>query len=203
MVGLLLLSAGVVATVARGPVAVAAGNCASGATMNIVAHQDDDILFQSPNLLHEVQAGRCVRTVYVTAGDADGAGQATGRAARAGWRPRTRRWPVSPTAGQLPMPAFLVGPIRLRTLTSAPASITLAFLRLPDGEMRTVPAGPARTTKACRSSYQGAISSDPRGRRLGGVHQSLPHRARCLSLMNGFQPHAINTLDYVGSDGGR
>lgn len=37
---------------------------------SVVAHQDDDIFFQSPDLLHDIQAGNCVRTVYLTAGDA-------------------------------------------------------------------------------------------------------------------------------------
>ncbi len=40
-------------------------------TMAIVAHEDDDLLFLSPDLLHDVRAGHCVRTVYVTAGDAN------------------------------------------------------------------------------------------------------------------------------------
>lgn len=38
--------------------------------MQIVAHEDDDLLFMSPDLEHAIQAGDCVRTVYVTAGDA-------------------------------------------------------------------------------------------------------------------------------------
>lgn len=38
--------------------------------MNVVAHQDDDILFMNPDLMHSIQAGDCVRTVYITAGDA-------------------------------------------------------------------------------------------------------------------------------------
>ena len=38
--------------------------------MYIVAHQDDDLLFQSPGLLEDIAAGDCVRTVFVTAGDA-------------------------------------------------------------------------------------------------------------------------------------
>lgn len=42
--------------------------------MNFVAHQDDDILFMNPDLLHDIHAGNCVRTVYLTAGDA-GAGE--------------------------------------------------------------------------------------------------------------------------------
>lgn len=38
--------------------------------MNIVAHQDDDLLFMSPALLNNIQAKHCIRTVYLTAGDA-------------------------------------------------------------------------------------------------------------------------------------
>lgn len=49
--------------------------CATGSTiMNVVAHQDDDLLFLSPDLLNSIQSGDCVRTVYITAGDA-GSGQ--------------------------------------------------------------------------------------------------------------------------------
>ena len=44
--------------------------CANNDTvMNIVAHQDDDLLFMNPDLLHEITTGDCIRTVYVTAGD--------------------------------------------------------------------------------------------------------------------------------------
>ncbi len=42
--------------------------------MNIVAHQDDDLLFMNPETLHDIQAKRCIRSVYLTAGDA-GSGQ--------------------------------------------------------------------------------------------------------------------------------
>jgi LmbE family N-acetylglucosaminyl deacetylase len=38
--------------------------------MNIVAHEDDDLLFMNPDLGHDIAAGHCVRTVYLTAGDA-------------------------------------------------------------------------------------------------------------------------------------
>jgi LmbE family N-acetylglucosaminyl deacetylase len=49
-------------------------SCTGPTIMNIVAHQDDDLLFMNPDLLHDITAGHCVRTVYVTAGDA-GAGR--------------------------------------------------------------------------------------------------------------------------------
>ena len=44
--------------------------CNKPTILNVVAHQDDDLLFLSPDLLHDIQAGHCVRTIYMTAGDA-------------------------------------------------------------------------------------------------------------------------------------
>lgn len=38
--------------------------------MNIVAHEDDDLLFMNPVISHDIAAGDCLRTVYLTAGDA-------------------------------------------------------------------------------------------------------------------------------------
>jgi LmbE family N-acetylglucosaminyl deacetylase len=35
-----------------------------------VAHEDDDLLFMNPDIGHELKAGHCVRTVFITAGDA-------------------------------------------------------------------------------------------------------------------------------------
>jgi LmbE family N-acetylglucosaminyl deacetylase len=46
--------------------------CQGPTDMNIVAHQDDDLLFMNPDIMHSVSEGHCIRTVYVTAGDAGG-----------------------------------------------------------------------------------------------------------------------------------
>jgi LmbE family N-acetylglucosaminyl deacetylase len=46
--------------------------CRQPTIMNVVAHEDDDLLFLSPDLLHDIQSKDCVRTVYLTAGDAGG-----------------------------------------------------------------------------------------------------------------------------------
>ncbi len=47
-------------------------NCPDQTIMNTVAHQDDDLLFMTPDLLHDLHDGNCVRTLYFTAGDAGG-----------------------------------------------------------------------------------------------------------------------------------
>jgi LmbE family N-acetylglucosaminyl deacetylase len=48
--------------------------CNAPTVLNVVAHEDDDILFMNPDLQHDIHAGKCVRTIYLTAGDA-GAGK--------------------------------------------------------------------------------------------------------------------------------
>jgi LmbE family N-acetylglucosaminyl deacetylase len=45
-------------------------NCHVPTIMQIVAHQDDDLLFMNPDLIHDIRAGHCIRTIYLTAGDA-------------------------------------------------------------------------------------------------------------------------------------
>ena len=44
--------------------------CTGPTVMNFVAHQDDDLLFMNPDILHDIRAGDCIRSVYLTAGDA-------------------------------------------------------------------------------------------------------------------------------------
>lgn len=45
-------------------------SCPTGKTiMNVVAHQDDDLLFINPDTMKSLNAGDCIRTVYLTAGD--------------------------------------------------------------------------------------------------------------------------------------
>ncbi|MBP9853219.1 MAG: hypothetical protein QG629_439 [Patescibacteria group bacterium] len=45
------------------------GSCPHGASMQIVAHPDDDILFMNPDIAEDIQAKKCSTTIYVTAGD--------------------------------------------------------------------------------------------------------------------------------------
>ncbi|WP_279367777.1 PIG-L family deacetylase [Microbacterium testaceum] len=53
------------------PSSPAAQGCEGASTlMTIWAHPDDDIIFANPTISDAIAAGRCVRTVFVTAGDA-------------------------------------------------------------------------------------------------------------------------------------
>jgi LmbE family N-acetylglucosaminyl deacetylase len=96
-----------------------------------VAHQDDDLLFMSPDLLRDVQAGRCVRTVYVTAGDAgEGSGYWMGR--EAGVRAAYARMADVSDDWRDESVDVRGHQVALQVLEGRP-SVSLAFLRLPDG----------------------------------------------------------------------
>lgn len=106
--------------------------CEAQTVMNIVAHEDDDLLFMNPDLQHDITAGMCIRTVYITAGDA-GEGTSYWLAREQGstaaydqmighqneWVRQTVRLP----SGQY---------ITIATPVGNP-SISLLFLHLPDG----------------------------------------------------------------------
>jgi len=97
----------------------------------VVAHEDDDILFLNPDIAHDISQGACVKTVYVTAGDA-GRGSVFWRAREKGAEAASAslagvasHWSTTTvkTAG---------GTAQLATLTTHP-QIQSEFLRLPDG----------------------------------------------------------------------
>ncbi len=104
--------------------------CVDG-TMVVVAHEDDDLLFASPDLAADIASGRCVHTVFLTAGDdAQGTAYWKGReagseAAYAAMAGVADRWTASVTT-------VLGHDLRTMTLVGEP-QISLVFVRLPDG----------------------------------------------------------------------
>ena len=101
----------------------------------IVAHEDDDLLFTSPDIQTRIQAGDNVRTVFLTAGDA-GLGltywmnrEAGIQAAYAQMAGVANVW----TASDQPIGDKSV---RVYTLDAVP-NVSVAFLRLPDGNVNT------------------------------------------------------------------
>ncbi len=177
--------------------ASAASVCTLGATLNIVAHEDDDLLFLNPDVLHAIQKGRCVRTIFVTAGDAgNNASYWQGREAGA-QAAYAQMSGVADTWTQTD--AGISGhPIPLFTLSGKPA-ISLAFMRLPDGNLDGT--GFASTnSESLQKLWQGKIST------IHAVNGSSSYTkatfsSTLTSLMSSFQPDQINTQDYVGTYG--
>ena len=156
---------------------------AQGATLTIVAHEDDDLLFISPDVLHAIQAGSLVRTVFLTAGD-DGMPASY-------WMTREE--------GPLAAYALMAGaanswtqsdagvsghPIPLYTLAGNP-NISLAYLRLPDGNL-SGSGFPSTGNVSLQQLWQGTITSiaaidgssdlhaDLAGRRAGQPDDGFP-----------------------------
>jgi hypothetical protein len=105
--------------------------CSHATIMNVVAHE---LLFMSPDLLHEVDGDNCVRTVYLTAGDAGHdkfywLGRQLGmQAAYATMLDLPNEWDQQVVA---------VAPGQYVTIATLRAStrVSLVFMNLPDGNL--------------------------------------------------------------------
>lgn len=105
------------------------GRCLSH-ELRIVAHQNDELLFMNPDLLESIRAGRCVRTVYLTAGDS---GQG---AAYIATRDLAIRGVYASMAGRADIWTESNATFAGKSLAMASlqdAEVSLVFMRLPDG----------------------------------------------------------------------
>ena len=172
-------------------------NARQGPTLTIVAHEDDDLIFISPDLLHAIKAGATVRTVYVTAGD-DGMpasywmtrerGPMAAYALMAG---KANSW----TKSDAGVPGH---PIPLYTLSGSP-NISLAYMRLPDGNLQGS-GFPSTGNESLQQLWQGTISM------INAVDGSSSYTQNSLiatlaRLMTGLRPAQIYTQDFVGTYG--
>jgi LmbE family N-acetylglucosaminyl deacetylase len=178
--------------------------CARGAVLNIVAHEDDDLLFLSPDLLGDITARKCVTTVFVTAGDAGQPIRASTGAPVPYWQTRE--------AGSRAAYAFMayvrnawtervlsVAGHRLAmfSLTADPR-VSEIFMRLPDGGVR----GEGFPTTGYESLLKlraGAID------RMQAIDGSASYTKRGLlqtmtALLKVVRPTVIRTQDYVVGD---
>jgi LmbE family N-acetylglucosaminyl deacetylase len=164
------------------------GDLACATTMSVVAHQDDDLLFINPAIQQDIAAGRCVVTVFVTAGD-DGQGDAY-------WQTREQ----GPMAAYATMAGvadrWTQNDLRIdgRSLTRRQllgTRISLIYLRLPDGF-----SGVLHRHQSLHALWVGrvhAIRPLDSGRRYTrkALIQTL------TALMDRYEPTDIRTLDYV------
>jgi LmbE family N-acetylglucosaminyl deacetylase len=180
--------------VATGSSPGATASCPVGASMQIVAHPDDDLLFQSPDLLHDVQAGKCVRTVFVTAGTRDDTDlmlmrEAGMKAAYANMAGVADSWTTAD--------AGISGhPMPLSTLSGKP-TVSLVFMRLPEGFWG---AGGTLRDETLKNLWQGSISQI-HAEDGTSAYTSMSLTTTLTALMTAFQPDTIRTQDYVGTFG--
>src|SRR5207253_2065746 len=110
---------------------VSLSECASVKDMYVVAHEDDDLLFMNPDLATSIRGGHCVRTVFLTAGDA-GQPSAYWEAREEGMRAAYAYMAGLSNSWQQKTLAIAGRQLSLSTL-DASSKVSLVFLRLPDG----------------------------------------------------------------------
>ena len=151
----------------------AAAPCGTNVTMNIVAHEDDDLLFQNPMVLQRVRAGACLRTVFATAGDSGTDADSYWRDREDGARGRTRTCSTCPTPGR----RRYVGsgdPIPVYTLTGR---------RTSHSPSCACPTAASTEAEPRRNSYEFAAEAlwrhdgrELHGRQLVDLHPRSAHR---------------------------
>lgn len=162
-------------------------------TLNVVAHEDDDLLFINPAISDDLAAGRCVTTVFVTAGDA-------GRP-RSYWQGREEgSMAAYAMASGLPNSWFAdtdtVGGHQLTRYTLKPGRVELIFLRLPDAHGNATD----RPALGLPHLWQGSLPT------LATVDGSDAYTKDSLTalltaVMEAEQPDDIRTLDFAGRYG--
>jgi len=168
--------------------------CPAGASMQIVGHPDDDLLFQSPDVLHDVQAGKCVRTVAVTAGERGDpelmlAREAGLKAAYANMAGVASSWTTADAGiGGHPMSLF--------TLSGKP-TVSLVFTRLPEGFWGE---GGTVRDEMLKNLWQGSVSQI-HAEDGTSAYTKTSLTTTLTELMTAFQPDTIRTQDYVGTFG--
>ena len=182
---------------ALGPVRSALAATSSSPYLNIVAHEDDDLLFLSPALLHAILAGSTVRTIFVTAGDA-GLSQSYWMGRQNGMQAAYAEM-VGVSNSWTQADAGITGhPMPLFKLNAMP-SISLIFMHLPDGNPNGTGYASTNNT-SLQMLWQGAISN------ITAVDGSSSYTRSSListltALISAFQPSVLNTQDYVGTYG--
>lgn len=106
--------------------------CPGGTLLTVWAHYDDDLLFGSPAIPRALDAGRCVRSLYLTASDA-GLGEQYALGREAGLRAAYDAMRGASAPWEERTVLLTNGITFAMTRPSGDPRISLFFLRLPDG----------------------------------------------------------------------
>jgi LmbE family N-acetylglucosaminyl deacetylase len=184
---------GSVTTYAISP-AQASACATANSRMNIVAHQDDDVLFINPATYTDVAAGRCLTTVYLTAGDAGNSSWSYWRGREAGAMAAYATMAGVPDSWQTSTLRTAAGQM-VTTVTLAGKPIRLIFLRLPAGS----PHGYAIHNFECLSGLRAGSITTVHAVDGSASYTGASLRTTLTGFMNTYHPSVVRTLDYTGS----
>jgi LmbE family N-acetylglucosaminyl deacetylase len=161
-------------------------------TLNVVAHEDDDLLFINPSVSDDIDAGRCVVTLFVTAGD-------SGRPASY-WLRREKGAmaayaAMAGTPGTWQSGTITLAGHRITRRHLAGTRITLLFMRLPDAH-----GNPARPMGTLQDLWRGQVRT-MRPLDFGAAYTKQSLLKTLTATMDAYRPDRIRTLDYAGHYG--
>lgn len=169
--------------------------CVGGA-LTIVAHPDDDLLFFNPDILRDIEAGRCSRTVFTTAGEA-GEGQSYWGSLEDGIRATYAQMAGVADHWTAEDAGVTAGAISVHTLTDAP-HVSVVFLRIPDGFDGSGSA--AYGWESLAKLWDGEISLV---HTVDGQEWYTKEEVRdiLVQLMTSFQPTTVRAQDWTTDPG--
>ncbi|RAL12637.1 uncharacterized protein BO97DRAFT_434205 [Aspergillus homomorphus CBS 101889] len=167
-------------------------------TLNIVAHQDDDLLFLSPDLIRDILSGQAVRTIFLTAGDA-GNDDSYWQDRQFGSQAAYARMAIASNKWKETDAGIKGKDISIYTLKDN-ASISLIFMHLPDGNMDgTGFAG--GNNDSLQKLWNGDIDHITTVDGSGTTYTRDELIDTITVLMDDFHPDELKTQDYVDSFG--
>lgn len=182
------------------PAAAATAQGCQNGYLNIVAHMDDDLYFQNPDVMKLVRADECFRTIYTSAGDSGYS--ETYWSKREGGIEASYAW-MAGVPNAWTTDRFVTGSgqsIKVRTLNGRP-NVSLVYMRLPDGE----PEGTGTELYGYESISRLLEGDIDVIHAIDGsaAYTSATLRNALIDLINAAQPDHLKTMDYIhaiGSD---
>ncbi|SGY68275.1 BQ5605_C004g02873 [Microbotryum silenes-dioicae] len=173
-------------------VSAAVFSCVGG-TVYVVAHPDDDLLFQSPDLWTDVVSGACITTIFLTSGDS-GVGLTYAKARESGNEAANSYMANVDDTWTEFIATFGGQPVLVRTLVDAP-QVQRVWFRLPDGNVDGTGYAP-NGYQSLRGLYFGSISSISSVD--GGATFTLATLKKAISdILTARQAENVRTLDYL------
>ncbi|ORY61153.1 hypothetical protein BCR35DRAFT_196404 [Leucosporidium creatinivorum] len=172
----------------------------TGGTVYVVAHADDDLLFQSPDLLTDMQTSTCVTTVFLSAGESGTTGDTYYRARESGNEAATAQMAGVDDSYSEFSAIFGGQPTVVRTLVGAP-QVQKLYFRLPDGAVDGTGFA-VNNYQTLRALYFGSISTITNN--PGTSTYTLATLKQAIAeILTARQPDNVRTLDYLSDyDGG-
>ena len=175
--------------------------CGSGHELNIVAHEDDDLLFQNPDIQSGISGGATVRTVYITAGDA-GEGPAYWSTREEGIRDAYAMMAGVPNAWREGLVTAAGKQLVGFTLIDAP-EVSVVFMRLPDGGGNLPPEATETLKRLWDGTLEAATTVDDantftRAELIAALAALIDeHDLETLRMQDSIDPEDVDHTDHV------